>query len=73
MRSPFDAPPADRYDVVVAGSGAAALIAAAVAAERGLTVLVLEKSRLLGGNVVDLGGYGMGPVPPVPGGCGRDR
>jgi 3-oxosteroid 1-dehydrogenase len=45
----FDAPPADSYDVVVAGSGAPALMAAAVAAERGLTVLVLERSGLLGG------------------------
>jgi succinate dehydrogenase/fumarate reductase flavoprotein subunit len=45
----YDAPPADSYDVVVAGSGAPALMAAAVAAERGLTVLVLERSGLLGG------------------------
>lgn len=44
-----EVPPADRYDVVVAGSGAAAPMAAAVAAERGLTVLVLERSGLLGG------------------------
>ena len=44
-----DALPADRYDVVVAGSGAAALMAAAVAADRGLAVLVLERSGLLGG------------------------
>jgi succinate dehydrogenase/fumarate reductase flavoprotein subunit len=45
----FGAPRADRYDVVVAGSGAAALMAAAVAAGRGHSVLVAERSGLLGG------------------------
>jgi len=37
------------YDVVVVGSGAAALLSAAVAADSGLATLVLEKSDLVGG------------------------
>lgn len=44
------------YDVVVIGGGASGLMAAAVAAERGLTVLLLEKNRELGKKVRISGG-----------------
>jgi len=44
------------YDVVVLGSGASGLTTAAVAARRGLSVLVLEKASLLGGTSAVSGG-----------------
>ena len=48
--------PRSEYDVVVLGSGAGALIAAATAARAGKTVVVLEKAALLGGTSAISGG-----------------
>ena len=41
--------PADSYDFVVVGSGAAALVAALVASAGGLSVVILEKTDRIGG------------------------
>ncbi|WP_253202113.1 FAD-dependent oxidoreductase [Subtercola sp. PAMC28395] len=46
----------ERFDVVVVGSGAAALTAAATAAHEGKSVVVVEKSALLGGTSAVSGG-----------------
>ena len=49
------------YDVVVAGSGAAGLVAAIRAADAGLRVLVAEKAALLGGTTAAGGGVMWAP------------
>ncbi|MBN2964365.1 flavocytochrome c [Sulfurospirillum sp. T05] len=54
----------EEYDVIVIGTGFAGLAAAAKAAERGLSVLVVEKMGRIGGNSVINGG-GMA-VPNMP-------
>ncbi len=46
----------EEYDVVVIGTGFAGLAAAAKAAQRGLSVLILEKMGRIGGNSVINGG-----------------
>ncbi|MEQ3553336.1 FAD-dependent oxidoreductase [Pseudonocardia nematodicida] len=48
--------PRERYDVVVAGSGAAGLTTAVAAASAGLSVLVVEKAERLGGTSAVGGG-----------------
>jgi 3-oxosteroid 1-dehydrogenase len=52
---------AGTYDVVVAGSGAAGLVAAIRAADAGLRVLVAEKAPLLGGTTAAGGGVMWAP------------
>ncbi|MFP3462219.1 FAD-dependent oxidoreductase [Arthrobacter globiformis] len=49
------------YDVVVAGSGAAGLVAAVRSADAGLRVLVVEKAALLGGTTAAGGGVMWAP------------
>jgi len=46
----------NQYDVIVLGAGAGGLAAAAVAAARGLTVLLLEKTAQVGGTTAVSGG-----------------
>jgi succinate dehydrogenase/fumarate reductase flavoprotein subunit len=59
-----NAPIADVYDVVVAGSGAGALATAITAAHSGLEVLVLEKEALFGGTTARSGGVLWVPCNP---------
>jgi 3-oxosteroid 1-dehydrogenase len=47
---------AGEFDVVVVGSGAAGMTAALTAAQRGLTVLVIEKAAAFGGSTARSGG-----------------
>jgi len=47
---------AERYDVIVLGGGAAGLMCAAVAGQRGLRVLVLERSNKVGKKILMSGG-----------------
>ena len=46
----------ERFDVVVAGSGAAGMTAALAAASRGLSVVVIEKTGYFGGSTARSGG-----------------
>jgi hypothetical protein len=55
-------PAADAYDVVVLGAGAGGMTAAAVAAAQGLRVLVIEKTRFVGGTTAWSGGMVWIPV-----------
>lgn len=52
------------YDVVVLGSGAAGMTAAAVCAAEGLSVLLLEKSQTVGGTTAISGGMAWMPANP---------
>ncbi|MFW5643812.1 MAG: FAD-dependent oxidoreductase, partial [Alkalispirochaeta sp.] len=46
----------DRWDVVVVGGGPSGMVAAARAAERGLSVVLLEKNTVLGAKLLLTGG-----------------
>jgi succinate dehydrogenase/fumarate reductase flavoprotein subunit len=52
----------DAYDVVVIGAGAGGMTAAAVAAAEGLSVLLIEKTELVGGTTAWSGGMVWIPV-----------
>ena len=54
-----------RYDLVVVGSGAAGLAAAAAAAYHGLKVVVVEKADTLGGATAWSGGWMWAPLNPL--------
>lgn len=64
--------PTREVDVVVAGSGAAGLTAALVAADSGARVSVLEKSAVLGGTSAISGGMLWIPQSGLPHGTERD-
>lgn len=53
---PAEAAPADTYDVVVIGAGAAGLLAAIRSAERGRRTLLVEKNRKAGVKILMSGG-----------------
>ncbi|HKY86905.1 MAG TPA: FAD-dependent oxidoreductase [Pseudorhodoplanes sp.] len=53
---------ASDYDVIVLGSGAGGMTAAVVAASRGLQVLLIEKSPLIGGTTAISGGMAWIPA-----------
>lgn len=54
-----------KADVIVVGGGAAGLAAAARAAELGLSVILLEKEKTLGGNSLKASGYISGVFPVI--------
>jgi predicted Rossmann fold flavoprotein len=56
MAAPDDVSPADRYEVIVVGAGAAGLLAAARLAERGRRTLLVEKNRKPGVKILISGG-----------------
>src|SRR5579885_1515040 len=71
-RRPYDLPEGERMaepdetvDVVIAGSGAAGLVAALTASAQGLRPLVIEKSDKLGGSTAYSGGGLWIPNNPV--------
>jgi succinate dehydrogenase/fumarate reductase flavoprotein subunit len=55
-------PASDAYDVVVIGAGAGGMTAAAVAASEGLSVLLIEKTKFVGGTTAWSGGMVWIPV-----------
>jgi 3-oxosteroid 1-dehydrogenase len=57
----------ETYDVVVVGSGAAGAMAALRAADRGLSVLIVEKERKFGGTSATSGGVLWVPNHQLPG------
>ena len=61
--------PTIECDFLIAGSGAAGLAAATVAAHRGLRVVLAEKAQVLGGTTAWSGGWIWAPGNPV---CARN-
>ncbi len=61
--------PTIECDLLIAGSGAAGLAAATVAAHRGLRVVLAEKAQVLGGTTAWSGGWIWAPGNPV---CARN-
>ncbi len=57
VRSMHERLPAERYDLIVIGSGAAGLSSALSAAQQGLNVCVLEVSEYIGGTSAWSGGW----------------
>ncbi|MBQ9196476.1 MAG: FAD-dependent oxidoreductase [Clostridia bacterium] len=53
----------DTYDVVIVGAGGAGIAAAAEAAQKGYTVLVIEKNAEVGGNTLVSGGQYQSVMP----------
>lgn len=54
----------DRYDLIVLGAGAGGMTAAAVAAAKGLSVLLVEKTSMVGGTTAVSGGMVWVPANP---------
>lgn len=57
--------PANQYDVIVLGGGAAGMTAALVAAIEGLSVCLLEKEKQIGGTTAWSGGQVWAPCSPI--------